>query len=158
MDQYYEYRHVVDVDETNHLGNAYNINVARWQGRCREMFLLEHAPSVLDGLRGELKLVTVESECECLAGIQAFDELSVRMRLGELTRTGIGLAFDFVCVSEGVEELVAKGWQRVACVRGADGASAPTRVPEPLRLALETYAIGRPRRVGSGRLGVGGRA
>jgi enediyne core biosynthesis thioesterase len=158
MDQYYEYRHVVEFDETSHVGNVYHVNLVRWQGRCREMFLLEHAPSVLDGHRGELELVTLESGCECLAGIRAFDELSIRMRLEELTMTRIGLAFDYVCISEGAEELVARGWQRVACMRGANGASAPTRVPEPLRLALERYAVRRPRRISSVRLGAGGRA
>jgi enediyne biosynthesis thioesterase len=144
MDQYYEYRHIVGFEETNLVGNVYYVNYVRWQGRCREMFLLEHAPDLLDDLRADLKLFTIKCECEYLAEISAFDELSIRMRLEDLTQTQIGLAFDYVRVRDGVEELIAKGRQRVACMRGANGATAPTRVPEQLRLALGSYTIGQP--------------
>jgi enediyne core biosynthesis thioesterase len=144
MKQYYEYRHIVGFEETNLVGNVYYVNYVRWQGRCRELFLLEHAPDVLDDLRADLKLFTIKSECEYLSEISAFDELSVRMRLEELTQTQIGFAFDYVRVREGVDELIARGRQRVACMRGANGATAPTRVPEQLRLALECYAISAP--------------
>ena len=47
MEPYYEYRHLVGFEETNLVGNVYYVNYLRWQGRCREMFLLEHAPDVL---------------------------------------------------------------------------------------------------------------
>jgi enediyne core biosynthesis thioesterase len=158
MDQYYEHRHVVDFEETNHVGNVYYINYVRWQGRCREMFLLEHAPSVLDWLCDDFELVTVEARCEYLAGIGAFDELSIRMRVAELTSAEIDLAFDYVRIYGDVEELVARGRQRVTCVRVVDAATTPIPVPEELRMALESYAINRPTRIGSVRLGVGGRA
>ena len=108
MNRYYEYRHVVGFEETNLVGNVYYVNYLRWQGRCREMFLLEHAPGVLDELHGDLKLFTVNSECEYVAGISAFDEVSIRMRLEELTQTQIGFAFVFVRVREGVEQLVVE--------------------------------------------------
>lgn len=139
--QYYEYRHVVGFDETNLVGDVYDVNYVRWQGRCREMFLLEHAPTVLDELRGDLELSTVQSECVHLAAPSAFDEVSVRMRLEELTPTQIGFAFDYVLVRDGVERLIAQGRQRVACLRDADGATAPARVPAQLAAALEAYAI-----------------
>src|ERR1700722_5488376 len=140
MEQYYEYRHVVGFEETNLVGNVYYVNYVRWQGRCREMFLLEHAPGVLDDLRRDLKLFTIKSECEYLAEITAFDELSIRMRLEELTQTQIGFAFDYVRVSGAEEVLIARGRQRVACMRDAGGGSSPVRVPESLRLALAPYA------------------
>jgi enediyne biosynthesis thioesterase len=160
MNKYYEYRHIVGFEETNLVGNVYYVNYVRWQGRCREMFLLEHAPSVLDELRGDLKLFTIRSECEYLAEISAFDALSIRMHLEELTQTQIGFAFDYVRVREGMEELVAKGRQRIACMRGAVGATAPARVPAELRQALDGYVTKAPPvgRVASARLGVGGRA
>jgi enediyne biosynthesis thioesterase len=139
--QYYEYRHVVGFDETNLVGNVYHANYERWQGRCREMFLLEHAPGVLDELRGDLELSTVESECEYLAEISAFDEVSIRMRVEEQTPTRIGFAFDYVRVREGGDELIARSRQRVACMRGADGAATPARVPPDLEEALEAYTV-----------------
>jgi enediyne core biosynthesis thioesterase len=138
---YYEYRHVVGFEETDLVGNVYYVNYMRWQDRCREMFLLEHAPDVLEELRRDLKLYTVDSECEHLAGISAFDELSIRMRLEELTQTEITFAFDYVRLREGAEKLIARGRQRVACVRGVDGDTTPARVPPQLWAALEAYAV-----------------
>lgn len=120
------------------------------------MFLLEHAPGVLDDLRRDLKLFTIKSECEYLAEITAFDEVSIRMRLEELTQTQIGFAFDYVRVGEGFEELIARGRQRVACMRGPNGSTAPTRVPEQLRRALEGYAVRATQHLKTA--GTGGRA
>jgi acyl-CoA thioesterase FadM len=120
------------------------------------MFLLEHAPGVLDELRRDLKLFTIKSECEYLAEITAFDEVSIRMRLEELTQTQIGFAFDYVRVGPGIEELIARGRQRVACMRGSNGSTAPTRVPEQLRRALEGYEVRVPQHLKTE--GTGGRA
>jgi len=121
------------------------------------MFLLEHAPSVLDDLREGLKLFTVKVECEYLSEATAFDELSIRMRLEELSQTQIVFAFDYVRLRDGREELIARGRQRVACMRGENAATAPERVPEQLRRALEGYAIRAPQQRASA-IGTGGRA
>jgi acyl-CoA thioesterase FadM len=109
------------------------------------MFLFEHAPDVLEDLRGDLKLFTIKAECEYFAEISAFDELSIKMRLQELTQTQIGFTFDYVRVSGQPEILVARGSQRVACMRGPSGHVAPARVPESLRIALEPYTAVAPR-------------
>ena len=156
MNRYYEYRHVVGFEETNLVGNVYYVNYVRWQGRCREMFLLEYAPGVLDDLCRDLKLFTIKSECEYLAEITAFDEVSIRMHLEDLTQTQIGFAFDYVRVRDGLEDLIARGRQRVACMRGSNGSMTPTRVPEELRRALEGYVIRVPRQLKVA--GTGGRA
>lgn len=140
MKPYYEYRHIVSFEETNLVGNVYYVNYLRWQGRCREMFLLEHAPDVLADLRADLKLFTLKSECEYLAEITAFAELSIRMRLEELTQTQIAFAFDYVHLHDGMEELIARGKQRIACMRGPNGQTSPARVPDSLRKALEGYS------------------
>jgi enediyne biosynthesis thioesterase len=156
---YYELRHRVGFEETNLVGNVYYVNYLRWQGRCREMFLLERAPDVLDDIRGDLKLFTLKVDCEFFVELTAFDDLSIRMRLEELTQTQIGFAFDYVRLRDGVAELVARGRQRVACMRGPNTDTRPTRVPESLRAALAPYAVVRADRsglpvtlVGEGRL------
>jgi enediyne biosynthesis thioesterase len=138
---YYEYRHLVAFEETNLVGNVYYVNYLRWQGRCREMFLLEHAPEVITDIRGDLKLFTLKVECEFLAEITAFDELSIRMRLEDLTQTQIEFAFDYVRLREGIEDMVARGRQRVACMRGPNTDTRPTPVPESLRRALSRYNV-----------------
>ncbi|HEY0168864.1 MAG TPA: acyl-CoA thioesterase [Jatrophihabitans sp.] len=140
MRQYYEYRHLVGFEETNLVGNVYYVNYLRWQGRCREMFLRERAPAVLKDLQNDLKLFTLRCECEYLVEITAFDELSIRMRLEDLTQTQIGFAFDYVRLGDDMEVLVARGRQRIACMRGPNTDTKPTRVPESLRAALAPFA------------------
>lgn len=139
--RYYEIRHVVGFEETNVVGNVYYVNYLRWQGRCREMFLKEKAPEVLADLRDDLKLFTLKVDCEFFAEITAFDELAIRMHLLELAQTQLEFGFDYVRLAQdGGETLVARGTQRVACMRGPNTRTVPTRVPEPLRRALALYA------------------
>jgi enediyne biosynthesis thioesterase len=66
------------------------------------------------------------------------------MRLEDLTQTQIGFAFDYVRLREGVEELVARGRQRIACMRGPNTDTRPARVPESLRRALAGYTVRPP--------------
>lgn len=148
VQNYYEIRHIVGFEETNLVGNVYYVNYLRWQGRCREMFLKDRAPEVLADLRDDLKLFTLRVDCEFLAEITAFDELSVRMHLVELAQTQVEFGFDYVRLDPDGETLVARGTQRVACMRGPNTRTVPARVPEALQLALEPYALPpRPARV-----------
>lgn len=140
MTDYFEIRHTVGFEETNLVGNVYYVNYLRWQGRCREMFLRDRAPAVLADLQDDLKLFTLKVECEFYAEITAFDEVAIRMRLEELTQTQIQFAFDYVHLKDGFEVLVAKGRQRVACMRGPSSNTVPSRVPAELRLALAPYS------------------
>lgn len=142
MSDYFEYRHTVGFEETNLVGNVYYVNYLRWQGRCRELFLKERAPAVLTDLQADLKMFTLKVDCEFFAELTAFDELSIRMRLSELTQTQIEFGFDYHKVTADSEMLVARGRQRVACMRGPNTKTMPTRVPEALVRALEPY--GRP--------------
>ena len=140
MDAYYDFRHTVGFEETNIVGNVYYVNYLRWQGRCREMFLKERAPELLADLQGDLKLFTLKVDCEFYAEITAFDELSIRMRLIELAQTQLEFGFDYVRLDPaGPETLVARGRQRVACMRGPNTGTVPARVPGPLARALGPY-------------------
>lgn len=144
MDKYFEYVHTVGFEETNLVGNVYYVNYLRWQGRCREMFLKERAPEVLADLRNDLKLFTLRVDCEFFAEITAFDELSIRMRLAQLAQTQVEFGFDYVRLEpNGGEAMVARGSQRVACMRGPNTKTVPARVPEALIRALEPYAAAR---------------
>ncbi|NJP33648.1 acyl-CoA thioesterase [Micromonospora thermarum] len=140
MGDYYEYRHTVGFEETNLVGNVYYVNYLRWQGRCREMFLHERAPEVLADVRDDLKLFTLKVDCEFFAEITAFDELSIRMRLVDLAQTQLEFSFDYVRLDPGGgTTLVARGRQRVACMRGPNTRTQPARVPEALVRALRPY-------------------
>ena len=141
MTGYYELRHTVGFEETNFVGNVYYVNYLRWQGHCRERFLIEEAPSVLaEIMHDDLKLFTLKAECDFFAEITAFDELSVRMRLDELTSTQVVFSFDYVQIkADGQESLVARGKQRIACMRGPNNATVPARVPADLLAALAPF-------------------
>jgi enediyne core biosynthesis thioesterase len=141
----FEYRHVVGFEDTNLVGNVYYANHVRWQGRCRELFLREHAPEVLTELAGDLALVTTRVSCEYLAELRAFDEVSLQMRLDELGPGRIGMLFEYWRVVGAGEELVARGTQEVACMRRSaarPGELTMVPVPPVLRDALRPFQPG----------------
>jgi enediyne biosynthesis thioesterase len=139
----YEYHHVVGFEETNLVGNVYYVNHLRWQGRCREMFLYEHAPQVLDELGKGLALATVRCSCDYLAELQAFDRVVVRMRLGAMAQNRLTLLFEYwreARAAGAAPELVARGEQQIACMRRQEERTVPVAIPAALRTALLPYA------------------
>ncbi len=136
----YEYRHVVAFEETNLVGNVYYVNHVRWQGRCREMFLRDRAPEVLEALKHGLLMVTTRVSCEFIAELLAFDEIIVRMRLGDLAQNRITMKFEYWRHTAAGEEMVARGEQQVACMQREGEQAVPVPVPSQLREALKEYA------------------
>ncbi|GAB6899186.1 acyl-CoA thioesterase [Kineosporia succinea] len=141
MKDYYEITHVVGFEETNLVGNVYYANYVRWQGRCREMFLFERAPAVLRAVQDDLKLFTIRVSCEFFSELTAFDPISIRLRLVELAQTQVEFSFEYLLVRDGEERLVATGRQRIACMRGPNGATRPCPVPAELVSALKPYSM-----------------
>ena len=139
MQRAYEYRHLVGFEETNLVGNVYYVNHLRWQGRCREMFLRDHAPEMLAELSRGLALATVRCSCEYLAELEAFDSIVVRMRLGDVAQNRLTLLFEYWRQGEAGEELVARGEQQIACMRREGERLVPAPVPEALREALRPF-------------------
>jgi enediyne biosynthesis thioesterase len=103
------------------------------------MFLRDHAPAILAELERGLALVTSRVSCEYLAEIRPFDEIIVRMTLGSRGADSLGFHFDYLRVVGGVEELVARGEQSVACMRRDPSGLRPHPIPEALKAALEAY-------------------
>ena len=136
----FEHRHVVGFEETNLVGNVYYVNHLRWQGRCREMFLQENAPEILEELKNGLALATVRCSCDYLAELEAFDTVVLRMRLGEVVQNRLTLLFEYWReAAGGHQELVARGEQQIACMRRENGGTVPTPIPAALREALKPY-------------------
>jgi enediyne biosynthesis thioesterase len=134
----YEYRHTVGLEETNAVGNVYFARYVSWQGRCRELFLHEHAPEILDELKRGLRLVTTRVSCDYFAELEALDEVVVSMTLRNLTQNRVAMRFEYTRGGE----LVARGEQEIACLRaGPDGLNVPAPVPGPLRTALAPYEV-----------------
>jgi len=129
----YEYKHIVSFEETNLVGNVYYVNHLRWQGRCREMFLREHAPSVLEELQHGLVLATTHCSCDYLEELAPFDEIVIRMTLSAMAQSRLTMNFEYWRGSA----LVARGLQQIACMRRNNGVMSPAAVPAELRRALE---------------------
>lgn len=132
----YEIRHVVGFEESNLFGNVYFVNHLRWQGRCRELFLKDHAPGISSEMANGLSLVTTRCSCEYFAELSPFDEVIVRMRLAALSQSRLTLAFEYWRAGD----LVARGEQQVACMRRNGGGLYPAAVPVELKDALRPYA------------------
>ena len=131
---YFEHTVTVDFDHTTFSGEVHFVTFMRWQGVCRDRFLRTHAAEVLDeGTR----LHTVRAECEFFSALTLDDEVSIRMRLEELSRRDLQFTFDFVRLRAGREALVARGRQRVVCVERTG--LAERQVPLRLREALLPY-------------------
>ncbi len=123
------------------MGNVYYTNHLKWQGRCRELFLHEHAPDVIAELSRGLALATVSCSCEYFAELNAFDEVIIRMRLAELIQNRVRMTFDyFRRRADGTEELVARGEQQIAAMRREGGRVVSAPLPASLRNALADYA------------------
>ncbi|HWM09267.1 MAG TPA: acyl-CoA thioesterase [Solirubrobacteraceae bacterium] len=140
MEKHFELRHTVVLEETNLLGNVYFAHYLRWQGHCREQFLNEFAPEVFEGLDPDRDaLVTTRCSCTYHAELEAFDEVAIRMRLGEVVQNRLTLHFDYVRITADGEELVARGEQQLAWLTREGERFVPQRVPEPLLDAIDAY-------------------
>ena len=136
--QSFEYRHVVTFEETNLIGNVYFTRHISWQGRCREMFIKQHVPQLLEELSRDLRLVTLRVACEYFAEIYALEEIRVAMSLAYLRQHRIGLDFEFVKVGAG-DISVARGFQEIGCMRLDANGLTPVSPPAPLAEALRPY-------------------
>jgi len=138
----FSYRHVISFEETNVVGNVYFARHVAWQGACREMFLRAHAPSVLDEIGADLRLVTLSVACDYFQELRAFDEVVVNMALAHVTGNRIGLDFDYR-LQRGEQALqCARGRQEIGCMRepsGQPGRMVPCDVPAELMRALRAF-------------------
>jgi enediyne core biosynthesis thioesterase len=138
----YEYRHVVGFEETNLVGNVYFVNHLRWQGRCRELFLRDHAPDVLAEMERGLALVTTRVTCEYFEELAALDEITIRMTLVAMAQNRLTMAFTYHRALDGRDELVARGEQQIACMHREGPKMVPTPIPSDLREALRPFTPG----------------
>jgi enediyne biosynthesis thioesterase len=135
----YPFRHRISFEETNFTGNVYFTRHLAWQGRCRELFLAEHAPDVIAMLAaGTLHLVTLRVSCEYFRELRPLDEIEVRMSLAHLRQHRIGLAFDYVRLTPAAEP-VAQGFQEIGCMHATPAGLAPGFPPDTLLRALRPY-------------------
>ena len=131
----YEYRHIVGFEETNLVEMSTTPITCGGRGAA-EMFLRDRAPEIIEALKHGLVLVTTRVSCEFMAELVAFDEVILRMRLGELGQNRITMNFEYWRHTSAGDELVARGEQQVACMQREGEQVVPVPVPTQLREAL----------------------
>jgi enediyne core biosynthesis thioesterase len=134
------WRPFIGFQDTNLVGNVYFAHYVSWQGRCREAFLAEHAPDVLNELAGDLRLVTMGVTCDFYEELTAFDQLAIEMRLSRRDGHRLTLDFNYWLDRDGSARLAAHGTQQVACMRLMGQSLVPAELPPSLDAALATYA------------------
>ncbi len=141
MAKAYEYHHIIGFEETNLVGNVYYANYILWQGRCREMFLYDHAPDVIQELSQGLALVTVNVSCQYLSELFAFDRVIIQMRLKNIKQNRITMGFEYWRVTDKEKILVAIGEQQAACMERQGDQTLATTISPTLKDALEMYRV-----------------
>ena len=140
----FDMHHVETFEETTLVGNVYFTNHFRWQGKCREMFLREHAPQALDELRaGDLRLVTAHASCDYSDEFLAFDEISIRMSLNRFIPYGVSLNFEY-CRLAGAGNgpgvgILARGRQDIKFLRREGTRWDLCEIPPALMKAVRNY-------------------
>jgi enediyne biosynthesis thioesterase len=130
------YRHRVSFADTNVVGNVYFTRYLDWQGRCRELFLAEHAPDVArDVTTGQLLIVTVACALDYFEECYAFDDLVIEMTPREIAGNRMGMRFDYR--RDDVD--VARGSQTVACMTRNGDRLAPVPVSQALIDAARSF-------------------
>jgi len=116
------------------------VNHLRWQGRCRELFLRDHAPGVLAEMERGLAFVTTRVACDYCEELSALNEITIRMTLPLLAQNRLTMAFEYYRTRGGRDELVARGEQQVACMLRGGSRMVPAPIPAELRDALRPFA------------------
>lgn len=135
------YRHIVSFEETNVVGNVYYARHISWQGRCREMFLKQNAPGILDQIYDDLRLVTLRVSCEYFEEFHAFDQPELHMRLDGVAQHRISLSFDYYLQREDRRSLMAIGKQDIGCMRAEGAGMVPIAPPQELLDALRPFMV-----------------
>jgi enediyne core biosynthesis thioesterase len=134
----FEMKHVVTYEETNAIGNVYFTNYFGWQGRCRELFLLEHAPELIAQLQeGSLRLVTAHACCDYFEDLNALELITVRMGLSKFIAHGLRLDFEYC--KGGSPAVVARSSQDIKFLERRGSRWELTEVPGKLQRILQEY-------------------
>lgn len=113
-----------------------------WQGKCRELFLDEHAASTLNRVANrDLILQTTSASLDMLQlPREPIDQVRVEMRLETLKCGQMGVRFDyFAVVPHGQPIRFAKGSQKMSSKHQSGPAVVPCPFPAELLLALRQF-------------------
>jgi enediyne biosynthesis thioesterase len=129
---YFEYKFVITFQETNFVGNVYFANYAFWQGKCRELFLYEFCPDVIDEINNGLLLITLNLNINYIAQCFALDEVVIRMSLEAKNINMLLMNFEYYKKEDDLLNIVAKGSQTVTAMRYINEKLSAIHLPESI--------------------------
>jgi len=137
---FFEYKFITTFEETNVVGNIYFANYILWQGKCREMFLYEVCPDIIDEINNGLFLITLDLSAQYISQLYAFDKVVMRMSLEAQGESRLMMNFEYFKEKGDELILVCKGHQATAAMRERNGQLVPAHFPDSMLEVFEQYA------------------
>ncbi len=126
------FRKTVFLTDTNATGNTYFANYFDWQGMIREDFVRYIMPDYKAFFETGIKLITLEASMRYYYESMLFDDILIKMKIGELKKTSVELLFTFINDKTG--KVLSEGRQKIAFAT-ANGRFIP--VPDQLIAAAK---------------------
>jgi len=141
-ESYFEYRFITTFEETNVVGNIYFANFVVWQGKCREMFLYEYCPDIINEIYNGLALITLDLSVQYISQFFAFDKVVMRMYLETQSSSRLLMRFEYLKEEEDKSlTLCCKGTHATAAMIEVNGKMIPTNFPDSMFDLFEEYGI-----------------
>jgi len=117
------------------------LDLLAWQGKCRELFLADHAPDALRRVANrQLALQTTSASLEIHDLLPLFiDEVRVEMRLQAIKCGQMSVHFDYFARADEGEMRFATGSQRMSSKRCCETGIYPCPLPDDILHALESF-------------------
>jgi YbgC/YbaW family acyl-CoA thioester hydrolase len=136
----FELKHTVYFNETNAMGGVvYYSNYAKWQGMVREDYFIKTVPEwkfiIQEVVKGNVNMITVEEHSHFIRHAFFGEELIIRLSTADIRKYSFNMLFEIV--RETNNELVYKGWQKLA-FDDFKGKFVP--IPEPMLKSVLEYA------------------
>ncbi|MEX2962327.1 acyl-CoA thioesterase [Microbulbifer sp. TYP-18] len=137
---FFEHSFITTFEQTNVVGNIYFANFVVWQGSCREMFIQEYCPDVLEKINSGLKLITLDVSCQYLDQLYAFDKVVMHMNIGVLGAEKMMLQFRYYKEdNSGERKLVCVGSQGTAAMQEINGKVRAVPFPDSMLDTIDSY-------------------
>ena len=137
----FEYKFTTTFEETNVVGNIYFANYLVWQGKCREMFIKEFCPDVLDEINNGLALITLDVSSKYFNQLYAFDQVTMHMNVEAFEKNRMVMNFLYYKDDDGKSELVCQGSQGAASMRLVHGKMCSEPFPNSMVEAIDIYQL-----------------
>ncbi len=138
---YFEYKFNTTFEETNLVGNIYFANYILWQGKCREMFLYENCPDVIQEISDGLALITLDVSARYIDQLYAFDKVIMHMSLEAQSENRLLMSFKYYKEENKELILVCEGTQATAAMKEINGKMVPVPYPESMFELFTQYQI-----------------